>query len=82
MEVRKVGTYFGYTSLTGITITIASIAISWWALQSLRLDIFLKKPKSGQGIALQIILAIVVGYQLAMFLLDYLSWSYNLKNLF
>lgn len=74
--------YFAYTSLFGIIISILSIGVSWWALQILRFDLFTYKPKSSQAKALQIILAVVIGYQLAKFLIDYLGWSMNLKALF
>lgn len=74
--------YFAYTSLLAITISIVCIATTWWALQVVRFDIFTHKPKSSQAKALQIILSIVIGYQLAKFFIDYLSWSTNLKSLF
>jgi len=74
--------YFAYTSLFGILLTIISIGFSWWALQAIRFDIFTHHPSSAQTKILQIILSIVIGYQLAQFFLDYLGWSYNLKNFF
>ncbi len=74
--------YIAYTSLLGIFLTIVSIAITWWALQSFRFDLFLYHPKSAQAKVLQIILSIVIGYQFAKFLIDYLGWSINLKVLF
>ncbi|WP_339060892.1 DUF1146 family protein [Tepidibacillus marianensis] len=73
--------YFVYSSLLGITITIICIGLSWWALQAVRFDVLTFRPKSPQTIALQIILSIVIGYQLSRFLLDYLGWSYQLRNL-
>ncbi|MFV9510425.1 DUF1146 family protein [Tepidibacillus sp. LV47] len=73
--------YFVYSSIVGITITIICIGISWWALQALRFDVFTFRPKSPQAIALQIILSIIIGYQLSQFFLDYLGWSYHLRNL-
>jgi len=74
--------YFAYTSLLAITISIICIAATWWALQIVRFDLFTFKPKSAQAKALQIILSVVIGYQLAKFFIDYLSWSTNLKSLF
>ncbi|TCS83389.1 DUF1146 family protein [Tepidibacillus fermentans] len=73
--------YFVYTSIVGIVVTLISIGVSWWALQVVRFDVFTFRPKSPQAIALQIILSIVIGYQLSRFLLDYVSWSYQLHNL-
>jgi len=74
--------YFGYTGLLGIIVTITSIALAWWALQAFRFDIFTANPKSPQAKTLQIILAVVLGHQLAQFFIDYLGWSFNLQNLF
>ncbi len=74
--------YLGYTGLIGILISITCIAITWWALQIFRFDLFTYNPKSPQAKALQIILSIIIGYQLAQFLIDYLGWSMNIKNLF
>lgn len=74
--------YFAYTSLLAITISIFCIAITWWSLQALKFDKLMNRPKGSQAKALQIILSVVIGYQLAKFLIDYLSWSTNLKSLF
>lgn len=74
--------YFAYTSLLAITISIICIALTWWALQALKFEQFTHKPKSSQTKTLQIILSIVIGYQLAKFFIDYLGWSTNLKSLF
>ncbi len=76
------GSYLGYTGLIGIFITIICIAISWWALQIFRFDLFTYNPKSAQAKLLQIIISIILGYQLALFLIDYVGWSLNIKNLF
>ncbi|MFX0560787.1 DUF1146 family protein [Tepidibacillus infernus] len=75
-------TYFGYISLMGIILTLVSIGISWWALQSIRFDLFIYNPKSPQTKALQIILSIVIGYQMAQFFINYLQWSFNVKSMF
>lgn len=74
--------YFAYTSILSIFISIICIGLSWWALQSFRFDMFTYHPKSPQAKALQIILSIVIGYTLAKFFIDYLGWSFQLKSLF
>lgn len=74
--------YFGYTGLISIFITLTCIIITWWAIQGLDFKVLSKNPKSLQLISLQIIIATIIGYQLAQFFIDYLSWSLNLKNLF
>lgn len=71
-----------YTSMIGILITIICIGIAWWSIQIFRFDMFTHNPKSAQAKALQIIISVVLGYQLANFLIDYVGWSVNLKYLF
>jgi len=74
--------FFAYTGLLGIVLTIICIGLSWWAIQAFRFDLFTANPKGPQAKALQIILAVVLGYQLASFLLDYFGWTVNLRNFF
>lgn len=74
--------YFAYVGLLGIAVTVISIGVTWWALQTLRFDVFTFNPKSARAKTLQIILSIVIGYQLAKFFIDYLGWSVNLRNFF
>lgn len=76
------GSYLGYTGLMGVTITIICIALSFWALQIFRFDLFTFDPKSPQAKTLQIIISIILGYQLGQFLINYLGWSLNIINLF
>ncbi|GIP40956.1 hypothetical protein J31TS4_42360 [Paenibacillus sp. J31TS4] len=68
--------------LTGIGITLVCIVLAWFGIQQLRLDKFIKQPKSPAGIVLQVFLSLALGYQVARFLLDYLSWSGMLKGMF
>ncbi|MBO9604836.1 MAG: DUF1146 domain-containing protein [Paenibacillaceae bacterium] len=70
------------SSLLYIVITIVCIGLAWWALQQLRLDLFLRQPKSGQSKMLQILLSVALGYEAARFLIDYFNWSALLKGMF
>lgn len=72
----------GINGLYSIIIVLVCIAASWWSLQSIRLDIFLKNPRSGQAKTLQIIISLVVGYELAKFVTDYFAWASMLKWMF
>ncbi len=74
--------YFALSSMLSIILTMIAIGFAWWGLQSVRFDIFLKKPDGPQAKGLQIILSIALGYQFAQFFLDYLGWSIQLRNLF
>ncbi len=72
----------GVSGLIQITVTLVCMTAAWWALQSVRFDLWLKSVRSPQAIMLQIILAIVLGYQLARFLYDYANWSSMLRLFF
>lgn len=73
---------FAVSSLGYIVLTLCAIGVSWWALQQLRLDLFVKNPKSPQVKVLQIFLSIALGYEVSRFLIDYFNWSAMLKGLF
>lgn len=63
------------TALTSMIVSLICIALAWWALQSLKLDVFIKHPKGPQGRLLHLFLAIIVGQLVSGFLLSYFSWS-------
>jgi uncharacterized integral membrane protein (TIGR02327 family) len=68
--------------VVSIILTVLFIALSWWALQAIRFDLFLKKPDGAQAKLLQILLSLVIGYEVARFFLDYLSWSLIIGQVF
>jgi uncharacterized integral membrane protein (TIGR02327 family) len=70
------------SSLVYICIVVICIGVSWWALQQFRFDLFLKQPKSSPAIALQILLSIALGSEVARFIIDYFNWSTLLKGMF
>ncbi|MNI98938.1 hypothetical protein D3C73_1578900 [compost metagenome] len=72
----------GFTGITYIVITLICIALAWWGLQQLRLDIFLKNPRSTPGKVLLIFASIALGYQVASFLIAYFEWTGMLKGMF
>lgn len=63
-------------------ITLVCIAIAWWSLQHLKIDLFIRHPQSPQGKMLHLILAIIVGRAVAQFFLDYWGWTQSLRFLF
>ncbi|MDN4592763.1 DUF1146 family protein [Polycladomyces subterraneus] len=75
-------TSLGVTALVNIILSLVSIAFSWWALTNLRLDVFMRQPKSMQAHALMILLSVVLGHGLASFLIDYMGWSRLISQLF
>jgi uncharacterized integral membrane protein (TIGR02327 family) len=68
----------GSNSLMSIFVNLLCIALSWWALQAIRLDQLLKPNKIAQSRALYILLSIALGSLVSNFLLDYLLWSRQL----
>lgn len=58
---------------------LVCIFIAWWALQAFRFDIFVREPKRMKAKVLQLLFAVVLGYQLAKFLLDYAYYTSLLK---
>ncbi|CCQ95774.1 Uncharacterized membrane protein YwzB [[Clostridium] ultunense Esp] len=65
-----------------IILSILFIALSWWALQGVRWDIFLLKPNSPQAKILVLLLSILIGAQVALFFSNYFNWSSWIKFLF
>ena len=72
----------GIPSLFFIVMVLICIGVSWWALQSLRFELFIRNPGSGQAKVLHLLLSVILGYQVAKFIIDYFSWSVLLKWLF
>jgi uncharacterized integral membrane protein (TIGR02327 family) len=61
------------SAITQFFVIITCIAFAWWCLQVVRWDIFLKSTLSSQAKMLQVILSIILGYELARFILEYAS---------
>lgn len=72
----------GLSALFNISITLISIGIVWWALQSLRFEVFLKHPGEGRAKLLHLTLAVVIGYMFGKFIIEYVVWSSMLKYMF
>lgn len=70
---------YGFLS---IVLSIVFIGLAFWALQSFRFEKILKRPNGAQAKLLQILLSIVIGYEVSRFFLDYLGWSLAYGNLF
>lgn len=61
--------------LVQIGLVIVCIGLAWYGIQQIRLELFLRNSKSGAAKILQILLSIALGYQVARFTIDYISWS-------
>ncbi|WHX48765.1 DUF1146 family protein [Paenibacillus woosongensis] len=78
----SVPTSVGMNGLTAILISLACIVLSWWALQNLKLDLFIRHTKGPQGKLLHLLLAIVLGRFVAAFILEYLGYTQMLRYMF
>ncbi|WP_226654557.1 DUF1146 family protein [Pseudalkalibacillus hwajinpoensis] len=69
-------------SILTIVINLVFIMITWWALQTVRFDVFFKKPNSPQAKVLMILLTLSIGSLASSFFLDYYNWSIRLQYFF
>ncbi|MDO7906528.1 DUF1146 family protein [Paenibacillus sp. JX-17] len=72
----------GTNGLISMIVSLICIALAWWALQGLKLDLWIRHAKSAQGRMLHLFLAIILGHFVAKFLLEYITWSQMLKLMF
>jgi uncharacterized integral membrane protein (TIGR02327 family) len=68
----------GQLALVSIFSHLVFIAISWWALQAVRLEKLIRPNHVFQARLLYILLAIFIGSTVSNFFLDYLQWSQQL----
>ncbi|WP_371932594.1 DUF1146 family protein [Bacillus carboniphilus] len=66
---------FEQISLISIISHLVFIAITWWALQALNLEYFIRKGRVVEARLLLILLTIVIASTVSNFFLDYLLWS-------
>ncbi|MBA4495974.1 DUF1146 family protein [Paenactinomyces guangxiensis] len=73
---------FGLNALINICLSLVCIVVCWWVLMGIRIEMVMRVKRTAQAKALMIILSIILGHQLATFLIDYLSWSRSISQLF
>lgn len=66
----------GMQGLFSIVVVILSIMFVWSLLSEVRWEKFLKSPLSPKSRMLRVIIAIILGYYFASFLLQY--WGYTI----
>lgn len=71
----------GQQAAIHIIVTIIMLAVTWWALQSFRIEVFVKDPEGPKAKLLMILLTIAISQLVSQFLLDYLNSSLMLKFL-
>ncbi|MCI1694675.1 DUF1146 family protein [Aneurinibacillus aneurinilyticus] len=65
-----------------ILLSLVFIALSFWALQAFRFDLFVSNPKGPRAILLQIFLSIFIGHGVASFFTEYFGWTQLLRQFF
>ncbi|WP_062052061.1 DUF1146 family protein [Bacillus sp. JCM 19034] len=70
---------FGQQAMLAIVINVFFIAVTWWALQSFRFDLFMKDPDGPRAKVLMIIVTIAIAHLVSQFFLDYLYSSQMLR---
>jgi len=75
-------TYFGIQSLLTIISHVFFISMTFWAMQSLRTDSWIKKNHIPQARLLYIFISIAIGYTVSSFFLEFINSSQNLLLLF
>ncbi|TVX89482.1 DUF1146 family protein [Paenibacillus agilis] len=79
--LRDVSMTAGMSGIVNMVVALLCIAISWWALQHVKLDLFIKYPQGPQGRVIRLLLAIIMGRAVASFFIDYLTWTNALRFL-
>ncbi|QPC47700.1 DUF1146 family protein [Mangrovibacillus cuniculi] len=73
---------FGSQALISMMVHLAFFAVTFWSLQALHFDKFLRGNKVVQARLLYILLTIAIGSAVSRFFLDYFLWSKQLPYLF
>lgn len=72
----------GISGLTAIIVSLICIGLSWWAMQNVKWDLFIRHPRGAQGKLLQLLLAVIIGHFVAAFVIDYLRYTIMLRYMF
>lgn len=72
----------GQQALLHILVYLLFLVITWWAMQAIRFDTYIKKGKVIQARVLFVLVTIAVASLVSSFFLTYLNYSTQLKYLF
>jgi uncharacterized integral membrane protein (TIGR02327 family) len=73
---------YGLMALISMLVNLGFMVITWWSLQALNIEKWIKAGKVIQARALLILLTIAIGSMVSNFFLDYLLWAQALPMLF
>lgn len=72
----------GFFALVSIGIALLFVFLSFWAIEAVRWESFLKEPYSRRARVLRVLLALALAGMLSCFFAQYLIWSWDLRHLF
>lgn len=72
----------GWMGLLNIGFLLFGVLIAWFALNTVRWEVFLKEPKGRQAAVLRLLIAVAIGYLLSRFLSDYVMATMMIRQLF
>jgi uncharacterized integral membrane protein (TIGR02327 family) len=73
---------YSQIALISMVVNLAFMIVTWWALQALNIEKWIKPGKVIQARLLLILLTIAIGSMVSNFFLDYLLWSQQLPMIF
>lgn len=73
---------FGQQALLHIFVNLFFLAVTWWALQAFKFELFLRHPNGAKAKTLMILLTVAIAHLVSSFFLEYFSWSTMLRYLF
>jgi uncharacterized integral membrane protein (TIGR02327 family) len=73
---------YSQIALISMVVNLAFMIVTWWALQALNIEKWMKTGKVIQARLLLILLTIAIGSMVSSFFLDYFLWSQQLPMLF
>lgn len=71
---------FGVYAAVYLSIHILTLVITWWALQTVKFDVFLKNPRGPRAKVLMLLIAIAISYLVGEFFVNYVYRSMELPN--
>ncbi|MDA9470863.1 DUF1146 family protein [Enterococcus sp. 5H] len=74
--------YYGVDAVVRIICHMMFIYVSFWAMQSIRIDQFFKVHRTSQVRLLIVFFSIVIGYTVSSFFLEFLALCRNLFVVF
>ncbi len=75
-------TAFGVQAGLDLVISILVLIITWWAIQLIKWDVFLKSPSSARAKILVVLITVAITYCVSSFIISYVSWSIQLPQIY